>query len=209
MMPVRLRSLIMVTGTPGVGKTTACKILARRLRWRHIDCGGLALREGFTIRYNASARTYHVDLKRLSRAVRDTVRRLGSGVILEGHLIPSLEELAPSRVFVLRCDPRRLLSRLRKKGYPKDKIAENIGAEILDVCLSEAVKSFGIRMVCEIDASEKAPYEVASAILRILRGRAGCAHPHVDWISRLDSEGGLPEILSYIEGGYRTGRSRT
>jgi adenylate kinase len=198
----------MVTGTPGVGKTTVCRILARRLHWKHVDCGRLALNEGLTIRYDESARTYHVDLKRLSRAVRDTVKRLGSGIILEGHLTPSLGELAPYRVFVLRCDPRRLLSRLRQKGYPRDKIAENIGAEILDVCLSEAVKSFSIRRVCEIDTSGKDPSEVASAILKILRVKVRCARPHVDWISRLDSEGGLQEILSYIEGAYRIGRSR-
>ncbi|MEM3004844.1 MAG: adenylate kinase family protein [Candidatus Bathyarchaeia archaeon] len=203
-----MRSLVMVTGTPGVGKTTACRILARRLHWRHVDCGRLALREGFTIRYDESARTYHVDLKGLSRALRNAVERLGSGIILEGHLIPSLEDLAPSRVFVLRCDPRRLLTRLRQKGYPREKIAENIGAEILDVCLSEAVRSFGVRRVCEIDASEKDPSEVASTMLSILRGRARCTHSHVDWISRLDSEGGLQEILSYVEGGYQTGRSR-
>ncbi|MBS7622653.1 adenylate kinase family protein [Candidatus Bathyarchaeota archaeon] len=202
-----MRSLIMVAGTPGVGKTAVCRILARRLHWSHVDCGRLALREGLAIKYDRTARTYHIDLERLSRVLKDTVNRLGTGIILEGHLVPSLKELAPSRVFVLRCDPRRLLSRLRQKGYSRSKIAENIAAEILDVCLSEAVKSFGVRRVCEIDASEKDPSEVASAILRILRGSSRYAPPHVDWINRLDSEGGLPEILSYIEEGYRTGRS--
>ena len=201
MVAVGLSRLIVITGTPGVGKTTISRMLAARLHWKHIDCGRLALREGLTTRYDRTAQTHLVDTDRLSRVIGNTMRELESDVILEGHLVPSLRGFVPSRVFVLRCHPRQLISRLRRKGYSRDKISENISAEILDVCLGEAVKSFGLKRICEIDTTEKNQLQVTSTILEILKGEVECTHPHVDWISRLESEGKLQMILSYVESG--------
>ncbi len=201
MVAVGLSRLIVITGTPGVGKTTISRILAARLHWKHIDCGRLAVREGLTIRYDRTAQTHLVDTDRLSRVIGNTIRELESDVILDGHLIPSTRGFLPSRVFVLRCHPRQLISRLRRKGYSRNKISENISAEILDACLGEAVKSFGLKRICEIDTTEKIPLQVTSTILEIFNREVKCTHAHVDWISRLESEGKLQEILSYVESG--------
>jgi len=199
MVAVGLSRLIVITGTPGVGKTTISKILAAKLRWKHIDCGRLALREGLTIGYDKTARTHIVDMERLSRVLGNTIRELESDAILEGHLVPSITEFTPSRVFVLRYHPRQLISRLRRKGYSREKISENISAEILDVCLGEAVRSFGLQRICEIDATNKTPLQVTSIVLEILESKVKCTRSHVDWINRLEREGRLQEILSYVE----------
>lgn len=201
MVAVGLSRLIVITGTPGVGKTTISKILAAKLRWKHIDCGRLALREGLTIGYDKTARTHIVDMERLSRVLGNTIRNLESDVILEGHLVPSISKFVPSRVFVLRCHPQQLISRLRRKGYSTRKISENLAAEILDICLAEAVKSFGTRRICEIDASKKVPLQVTSTILETLESKVKCTNAHIDWISRLERESKLQDILSYIESG--------
>lgn len=203
MVAVGLSRLIVITGTPGVGKTTIAKMLAAKLRWKHIDCGRLALIEGLTIGYDKTARSHIIDTERLSRVLRNMLRKLESGVILEGHLVPSIREVAPSRAFVLRCHPCQLISRLRQKGYSRSKISENISAEILDFCLGEAVRSFGPKTICEIDASRKTPLQIASAILEILESKAKCTSVHLDWISQLEREGKLEKILSYVNSGFR------
>jgi len=176
-------------------------MVARTLGGIHIDCGEVALQEGLTIGYDNSAQSHIIDTEGLSRKLRGIIKNLDCNVILEGHLVPRLAGFAPSRVFVLRCHPNLLVARLRRKGYTKKKIAENIAAEILDLCLMEAIRLFGIERTYELDVSGKGPSQVVSSIIRILKGGVKRRRSHIDWISRLEREGKLQKTLRYIESG--------
>ena len=66
-------------------------------------------------------------------------------VIVDGHLasdvvLPSLA----ANIFVLRLDPSVLQKRLQARGYKTKKIKENVAAEILDVCLVDAIAKSNI-----------------------------------------------------------------
>lgn len=192
-------SKIVVTGTPGSGKTTVSRLMAKSLNGFHIDCGRLALREGLIRRYDPATGSYVVDSQGLSRRLHKILRYVQKDVILEGHVIPSIPGFVPSRIFVLRCHPDLLIARLKRRGYSRRKIAENIAAEILDFCLEEAVELFGIKRIVELDSSNKRPAQVASLAFRILLGEVKGTRRHVDWIRRLEREGRLYEILNYVE----------
>jgi adenylate kinase len=43
--------------------------------------------------------------------------------------------------YVTKCDLKTLKKRLEKRRYSKEKIRENLDAEILDVCLIEALEN--------------------------------------------------------------------
>ncbi len=197
-MAVGSRNLIIVTGTPGVGKTTTSRVLARALRGTHIDCGSLALREKLTIRYDRKAQSYIINEKRLARRLEEIISNSRSNIVLEGHFVPKVAGLTPLVVFVLRCHPRLLIKRFRRKRYPARKIADNIAAEILDVCLKEAIDSYGAAKTFELDVSHRRQRQVASTMLKILKGKARLKHSHVDWIRRLEREGELRDTLTYI-----------
>ncbi len=55
---------------------------------------------------------------------------------------------------------------MKQKGFPAEKIAENVEAETLDVILAEAVELCEI--VYEIDTSEKGIEDVASTVRAII-----------------------------------------
>ena len=199
MVAIRLSKILVVTGTPGSGKTTVSRLMTKSLNGIHIDCGRLALREGLTHRYDRSTDSYVVDSQRLSKRLHKILKYVQKDVVLEGHVTPSISGFAPSRVFVLRCHPDLLIARLKRRGYPKRKIAENVVTEILDSCLEEAVELFGIKKIVELDVSNKRPDQVASLAFRILSGEVEGTHNHIDWIRRLEREGRLYEILKYLE----------
>jgi adenylate kinase len=97
--------------------------------------------------------------------------------------------------FVLRRNPLELKGILKKRNYTEKKIIENLNAEILDVCLYEAVESCGIDKVCEIDVTSKDFNNVIQEILFILNEKKICRIGLVDWLGELDSQGVLSEYL--------------
>ena len=196
---VRLRTSMVITGTPGVGKSTISKIIAQRLQGIHIDCGRVALNGGMTIEYDEKKETHTIDERLLSRRLKEIITKHNSDIILEGHFIPRISGFKPERVFVLRCHPRKIIDRLEEKNYSKRKIAENVAAEILDFCLKDAIKVFGRTKIFEIDNSKNRPNLIASMILSILEGKIRRKSKHIDWISKLEKEESLQEILKYIE----------
>ncbi len=196
---IKLRLSIVITGTPGVGKSTISKIIAQRLSGINIDCGRVALKEGMTKEYDAQNKTHTINERLLSRRLKEIISKHASDVILEGHFIPRISGFKPERVFVLRCHPRKIIDRLEKKGYSKSKIAENVAAEILDFCLRDAIQVFGRTKIFEIDNSKNKPNLMATMILSILEGKIRPKSKHIDWISKLEKEKSLQEILKYIE----------
>lgn len=188
-----------MTGTPGVGKSTISKIVAQRLPGIHIDCGRVALNGRTTIEYDEKSKTHTIDEKKLSRKLKEIIAKNNSHIILEGHFIPRISGFKPDHVFVLRCHPRKIMDRLEEKNYSKRKVAENIAAEILDSCLKDAIKLFGRTKIFEIDNSKDRPNFMASMILSMLEGKIRHKSKHIDWISKLEKEGSLQEILKYIE----------
>jgi len=159
-----------VTGTPGVGKTSVCA-LVRSLPVVHVN--ELVDQLGMVAGYDRKRRTKEVDVTKLSKAV---AKMLGD-FLLEGHFS---HMLGPDVAVVLRCSPKVLERRLRKKGWDEKKIRENVEAEAVDVVLIEALEN--VAEVCEIDTTKKKPSEVARDIERIIAGeRQKYRVGNVDW----------------------------
>ncbi len=72
-------------------------------------------------------------------------------IILESHLLSDLK-LPADLAIVLRCNPKELAKRLKKRKYRKTKINENLLSEILDYCLINAIGNYGEGKVMQLDA---------------------------------------------------------
>jgi len=166
--PSRMR--IAVTGTPGVGKTSACS-LVKSMLVLHVN--DLVEKFDVATSYDRKRMTREVDVNKLSKAVS----KLEGDMVLEGHFSHMLK---PDVVVVLRCSPAVLEKRLRKKGWGEKKIRENVEAEAVDVVLVEALEN--AREVCEIDTTHMKPRQVAKAIENIISGeRQKYRVGNVDW----------------------------
>jgi adenylate kinase len=165
---------LALTGTPGTGKSTVANILASR-GLAVIELGDLAKEKGLLERFDRRRGTHEVDVKRLDRAVGEI--ELAGTTVLVGHLS---HLIAADKVVVLRCRPSILADRLRSRGYKEPKVAENAGAEALDVILVESVETG--REVYEIDTTSISPEETADAVMEILAGeKEKYAIGNIDW----------------------------
>lgn len=163
--------IIAVSGTPGVGKTTVSKLLAQKLGYEYINIKELAEERGIGKRVREEL---EVDMEKLAEIVKREFS--GRNVILDSHL----SHLLPADlVIVLRLNPEVLLKRLTERGYGKEKVGENLEAELVDVCLIEALEEH--ENVIEVDTTGRSPEdavsEIISLIKRGIRKRVGI----VDW----------------------------
>ena len=133
--------VIIVTGTPGTGKTALSKKLAKKLAFRYLDVGSIIKKCNFSEDYDEKRKTHIVDAKKLNRElVREIMncKKTEKGVIIDSHLSHYLPKKYVDLCIVTKCNLRVLEKRLRKKKYFKAKIRENMDVEIFDVCLNEA-----------------------------------------------------------------------
>jgi len=190
------RRILVITGTPGVGKTFISNLLASKLEAERISIGELVEKENLHIGWDEERKTLIADLERLSRRIKEIIRNRRKTLIFEGHY--AVHVVPPEKVhltFVLRRDPRKLEKTLKNRGYNPRKIRENLAAEILDVCLYDAVNMYGVEKVCEIDTSRKKPNEVVEMIILIMEGKKKCQVGLVDWLGMLENEGELDKYL--------------
>ena len=183
-------ALIVVSGTPGVGKSSIAQKLSEAIpNSRHVDVSNLVKRRKLFSRVDESRTTLVADEKRLAVAVARLLEDSGGGLLIlsthyVGGYIPKSET---SRCFVLRLNPRLLEKRLSSRGWSLAKIRENVEAELVGVCLYEAVGYFGRRKVHELDTTGKSEGEVMKQIVGLLDGKKrykGYGKPGgVDWLN--------------------------
>ncbi len=153
---------IAVTGTPGTGKTKIAKILAKKLGLKYLSIKELV--KGLIIDYDRRRDCFVVDVEKMKKI------KLNKDVIVEGVIAHFLDPNEIDFCIVLRASPRALKMRLKKRGWRKSKIEENVEAEKLDVCLVEALENG--HKVIEVDTTGKSAKEVVDEIIKLIkRGR--------------------------------------
>jgi len=167
---------VAVTGTPGVGKTTAVERVETDRPLVHLN--EVVREEGLTAGRDEARDTLVVD----EAAVADWLDANAPGAVVESHLA---HRFPAGRAIVLRCHPEELSRRLRERGEPDATVAENAESEALDVVLAEAVDRHGRDRVYEIDTTNRGPDAVARAIAAVLAGErepSAGAVEFTDWL---------------------------
>lgn len=174
--------LIAITGTPGVGKTTTARLLARELGYEYVSVKSLSLEWGMGEKVGEEI---EIDVEALAERFGREFR--GRNAVVDGHLS---HFLPVDLVVVLRLHPLRVAERLRGRGYPAKKLAENIEAELVDVCLVDALEEH--ENVIEVDTTGKDPEEVVKEVLELIKAGTKRRVGVVDWSNAYD------DVLPYI-----------
>jgi len=187
---------ILVTGTPGVGKTTVSHKLASKLDANYVGVTELVKKQQLITGIDENRQTLVADTEKVSKQLQQILAKAKGRVIIEGHYaVDVVPKKDVNTVFVLRRDPRELKSALENRGYQEKKLWENLAAEILDVCLWDALSACGADKVCEIDVSGKTVEAVVEEMMMVLEKRKERRHGIVDWLGKLENEGQLEEFL--------------
>ncbi|MGD2200454.1 MAG: adenylate kinase family protein [Candidatus Bathyarchaeota archaeon] len=187
------RRVIVVAGVPGVGKSTIARILSERLGYPLIGINEFAREGGLVETKDEERGTEIIDLDKLRERISEKIHDEGREVLVEGHFAyDAVPDGLVSHAFILRRAPWILKGELEARGYPHGKVRENVEAELVDVCLAEALEALDPEVVCEIDTTDRELGEVAREIQAIIEGSERCSRGSVDWL-------GCPEVRELIE----------
>ncbi len=185
--------MIIITGTPGVGKTELARSLAKETRSEFLNLSELVKKERLHKRFDKSSQSYIIDERKLKRWLdRYIYEHPKTGVVFDTHSIGSFLPAGKGMIaLVLRLDPVLLYNRLRERKWTKRKAWENVESEIIDVSLYEASKYLGKENVYEIDTTRKTRSTVLAEALRILTTGRSWRSRRTNWLEKYD-----PIILS-------------
>jgi adenylate kinase len=189
--------VILITGTPCVGKTTVAKQLTKRLEAIYINLTEFAETQHLTLRKDTQRNTTVVDEKMMLKKMRKTIDTADKDtIVVDGHFASAVvPKKYVTRIFVLRRNPVELRKFMEKCGFKDAKLWENLASEILDVCLVEALEGQEKDRVCELDITGKTVEEVVVEICTIIDENKKCHVGCVDWLGLLEREGLTDEYL--------------
>ena len=141
----QLQPNILVTGTPGVGKTSLSRQVSERLNLTYIDVGKVVKDENCYTGVDSDFDALELDEDKLIDYLEDKLQ-IG-GYIIDFHTPEIFPERWFDLVLVLTCDTEVLYDRLTARGYLENKINENMECEIMQVVLLAAQESYDENIV--------------------------------------------------------------
>ena len=179
-----------------MGKTSAALLLRDKLKASYFNLTDLALRDNLTLGKDEKRDSIIIDEAKMKKKLVTIIKKTYSDIIIDGHYAANV---VPRKLvtfaFVLRRDPVELKELMKKSGFSEAKQNENLAAEILDVCLVDALGAGLVEKICEIDVTGKSPEQVVKAIIKTMADPERCRFGSIDWLGKLEKEGLLEEYL--------------
>ena len=156
--PRRTRPNVLITGTPGTGKSSLAERVAAAVDdLTRIDVSQLAKDGDMLESFDATHDTHVIDEdKVLDHMEEHGLGGDAGGVVVDYHGCDLFPERWFDLVVVLTCDNGVLYDRLQARGYSDTKIRGNVECEIFQTLIEEAKESYDedIVKVCASDSIE-------------------------------------------------------
>jgi len=133
--------IIIVTGCIGTGKTKTAKEIAEKKKADYVDVNKLIEKYKLSVGYDKKRDCKIISIRKLNSVLIKIIKDAkinNKSLVIDSHLSHYLPKKYVDLCVVTKCNPIKLASRLKERGYSKEKIQENIDAELFDVCYNEA-----------------------------------------------------------------------
>jgi adenylate kinase len=170
-----LEKFVIITGTPGTGKTTVTKLLSEK-GWISYDITTYVKEKSLFLGYDIIRDSLIIDEDQLQKELVKEAEN-HKIVILDGHTATLIDNKFVKYCFILKVDLVILNKRLRRRNYSEAKVSENLQSEIMESCLTEAYDVYDIDKVHSVETTNMTPEDVASLINSILLQKIDQSEP--------------------------------
>ncbi|KAL1217913.1 Adenylate kinase isoenzyme 6 -like protein [Cardamine amara subsp. amara] len=142
---------LLITGTPGTGKSTTASALAEATNLRYICIGDLVKEKNLHDGWDDKFGCYIINEDLVCDELEDVM--VGGGNIVDYHGCDFFPERWFDGVVVLQTENSVLYDRLTRRGYSGTKLSNNIECEIFQVLLEEAKESYQEAIVVALQSN--------------------------------------------------------
>ena len=148
---MRSKPNFLVTGTPGVGKTTFAEMMAQRFGLVHVPVSRLIDEKHLWEEKDEERNCTIYSEQMLDDEITNILNmHPDGGVIFDFHCSDIVTKEQIDFVIVLRCESDILWKRLAARGYSEAKVRENVEAEIFRTILDEVIEDYHKEQIIEI-----------------------------------------------------------
>jgi adenylate kinase len=141
---------IIITGSPGCGKTTLARALGKKLGFKVFNEKDFALSE--KIGSFNDENELEIPLSEFEKKLNSFFKKTKNSII-EGHLLCEMK-LNADKVILIRIPPEKLELRLEYRGYSPEKVMDNVFCEGIDYCKKHAFRRYSKKKIIEIESKE-------------------------------------------------------
>lgn len=193
---------VIISGTPGTGKTSISKLLTQKINARMISLSKLAISNNLTIGYDLKRETSVIDAKKIilqvHKIIETCINQNIEVIIIESHFSDIIPNNLIDYAIVLRCHPDELIRRLKDRNYKKEKILENVQAEILGTSMNYLIEKNLEKDIIEIDTTNLKIESIANLIIEIIQYNKNIekfTQIRIDWLEELFQEDRLNDFF--------------
>lgn len=147
----RKKPNLLITGTPGTGKTTTACALAEAAQLRHINIGDLVRGKDLHDGWDDELDCYIINEDLVCDELEDMMTQGGN--IVDYHGCDFFPERWFDLVVVLQTENSILYDRLKNRGYSDAKLKNNIECEVFQMLLEEAKESYREEIVLALKSN--------------------------------------------------------
>ena len=145
---------ILISGTPGVGKTSFTTLLQSRItdeknyQMKNINLGNIVTENKLYKEWNDEFNVPVFDDDMICDYLEPIIEE--GGCLLDFHSAGFIPEDWIDLIVLLRCNNTELYDRLKERGYNDKKITENIECEIMEVTADDVKENFNNEKIMEL-----------------------------------------------------------
>ena len=172
--------MLVLTGSPGVGKHTISEELAKVLDYEIVDVNKEAIKAGMPKLDDS----IDVDVEHMKGLLKGMLTEKS---LIVGHLaVYVISKTQVSKVIVLRKDPYELTQIYEKRNYTDEKKSDNLGSEILGTIAYDSIKKFGKDKTFQINTTSLTQKQTVKKIENVVYDNS--EGDTVDWLTEISKK---------------------
>ena len=172
--------MLVLTGSPGVGKHTVSEELAKVLDYKIVDVNKEAIKAGMPKRDES----IDVDVEQMKGLLKGMLTEKS---LIVGHLaVYVISKTQVSKAIVLRKNPYDLIQIYEKRNYTDEKKNDNLGSEVLGTITYDSIKKFGNDKTFQVNTTSLTTEQTVKKIVGIVCDNSD--GDTVDWLTEISKK---------------------